>query len=40
LLEESKKDKKVLHIEGTKFQITPDGMAFAEKIAGLSKGKK
>jgi hypothetical protein len=41
LLEESKKkDKKVLHIEGTKFQITPDGMAAAEKIAGLTKGKK
>jgi len=41
LLEESKKkDKKVLHMGGTKFQITPDGMAAAERIAGLNKGKK
>jgi hypothetical protein len=36
LKEEAKKSEKlVIHISGTKFQITPDGMAAAEKIANL-----
>ncbi|HXQ34969.1 MAG TPA: hypothetical protein VN843_13225, partial [Anaerolineales bacterium] len=36
LKEESKKSEKlVIHISGTRFQITPDGMAAAEKIANV-----
>lgn len=33
--EAKKKENRVHHIEGTKFQITPDGITAAEKIANL-----
>lgn len=34
----AEKDKKVLHMGGTKFQITPDGIEEAEKLAAMGKG--